>query len=93
MPGSNIAGFQSRSLQIAGARIYDLRRHKEEVIQPVLKKWKVFERTDLGPTGEAAREELAQFLTKLGQQADQFDEKRESGRLDRTIEALKRREH
>lgn len=91
MPGSNIAGFQSRSLQIAGAGIYDLRRHKEEVIQPVLKRWRVFERTDLGPTGEAAREELAAFLLKLGQQADQFDEKRDSGRLDKFIEALKRR--
>jgi acyl-[acyl-carrier-protein] desaturase len=92
MPGSNIAGFQSRSLQIAGAGIYDLRRHKDEVVLPVLKKWKVFERTDLGPTGEAAREELEQFLVKLGQQASQFEEKRDSGVLERTIAAQKRRE-
>ncbi len=92
MPGSNIAGFRSRSLQIAGAGIYDLRRHQKEVILPVLKAWKVFERTDLSPVGEAARDTLAEFLVKLDLQAMQFEEKRDSGRLDRTIEALKRRE-
>ena len=91
MPGSNISGFQSRALEIAGAGIYDLRRHKDEVVMPVLKKWRVFERDDLGPVGEAAREELAAFLAKLDIQATQFEEKRDKGQVARTVEALKRR--
>jgi acyl-[acyl-carrier-protein] desaturase len=43
----------------------------------VLRAWKVFERTDLGPDGEQAREELAGFLTGLDAQATRFVESRE----------------
>jgi acyl-[acyl-carrier-protein] desaturase len=57
---------------IAKAGIYDLRLHHDEVIQPVLRAWKVFERTDLGPEGEKAREDLAVFLTGLDSQATKF---------------------
>jgi acyl-[acyl-carrier-protein] desaturase len=91
MPGSNIAGFQSRALQIAAAGIYDLRRHRDEVIMPVLTKWRIFDRDDFNEVGEQAREELAAFLAKLGSQASRFEDQRDSGRLDRTIEALKKR--
>ena len=45
--------------------------------QPVLRTWKVFERTDFGPEGEKAREELAQFLAALDAQATKFVENRE----------------
>jgi acyl-[acyl-carrier-protein] desaturase len=62
---------------IAKAGIYDLRLHHDEVIQPVLRAWKVFERTDLGAEGERAREELAQFLTGLDAQATKFVESRD----------------
>jgi acyl-[acyl-carrier-protein] desaturase len=46
----------------------------------VLRAWKVFERTDFGPEGEKAREELAQFLTGLDAQATKFVESRERAR-------------
>jgi acyl-[acyl-carrier-protein] desaturase len=91
MPGANIAGFQSRALEIAGAGIYDLRRHQKEVVLPVLKGWRVFERDDLGPAGEQARIELAAFLDKLDTKATRFEDQRDSGRLDHAIETLKRR--
>src|SRR3712207_5817712 len=77
MPGATMAGFRRNSVIIAKAGIYDLRLHHDEVIQPVLRAWKVFERTDLGPEGEAAREELAQFLVGLDAQATKFVESRE----------------
>ena len=92
MPGANIAGFQSRALEIAGAGIYDLPRHQKEVVLPVLKSWRVFEREDLGPAGEQARAELAEFLGKLDGLAVRFEDQRDSGRLARTIEAVKKRE-
>ena len=80
MPGATMAGFRRNSLLIAKAGIYDLRLHHDEVIAPILRKWKVFERTDLGPEGEKAREELATFLTGLDAQATKFVESRERAR-------------
>ena len=62
---------------IAKAGIYDLRLHHDEVVAPMLRFWKVFERTDLGPEGEQAREELAEFLAGLDAQATKFVESRE----------------
>ena len=62
MPGANMANFRKNSTIIAKAGIYDLRLHHDEVVSPILRFWKVFERTDFGPVGEQAREELAQFL-------------------------------
>jgi acyl-[acyl-carrier-protein] desaturase len=77
MPGATMAGFRKNSMLIAKAGIYDLRLHHDEVVAPILRKWKVFERTDLGPEGEKAREELATFLTGLDAQATKFVESRE----------------
>jgi acyl-[acyl-carrier-protein] desaturase len=77
MPGANMANFRKNSTIIAKAGIYDLRLHHDEVVAPILRFWKVFERTDLGPAGEQAREELAQFLAGLDAQATKFVESRE----------------
>ena len=77
MPGAGMPDFARNSMTIAKAGIYDLRQHHDEVIQPVLKYWKVFERTDLGPRGEVAREELSTFLVQLDATASRFVAKRE----------------
>lgn len=91
MPGANIEGFQVKSLQIANAGIYDLERHLEEVVLPVLQQWKIFERDDFSGYGAHARDELGDFIGKLRQDANRFNDKRDSGRLTKTIEALQRR--
>ena len=78
MPGSGMTDFARKSVIIAKAGIYDLRLHHDEVIQPVLRQWRVFERDDLGPRGEKAREELADFLAGLDARATRFVEKREA---------------
>ena len=80
MPGAGMAGFRRMSMLIAKAGIYDLRLHHDEVVSPVLRAWRVFERTDLGPAGEKAREELARFLGGLDDQATRFVESRERAR-------------
>jgi acyl-[acyl-carrier-protein] desaturase len=77
MPGANMANFRKNSTIIAKAGIYDLRLHHDEVVSPILRFWKVFDRTDFGPVGEKAREELAQFLVGLDAQATKFVESRE----------------
>ncbi|MEJ5946324.1 acyl-ACP desaturase [Pseudokineococcus basanitobsidens] len=77
MPGAGMTGFARSSMMIAKAGIYDLRLHHDDVLMPVLRFWRVFERTDLGPRGEAARTELAQFLAKLDDTAAKFVARRE----------------
>ena len=76
MPGNEVEGFTRRSVQIALAGIYDLRIHHDEVLSPVLRAWDVWDRTDLGPQGEAARERLATFMAGLDAAATRFEEKR-----------------
>ncbi len=78
MPGSEVEGFTRRSFAIAMAGIYDLRIHHDEVLAPVLRAWNVWERTDFGPEGEAARDRLAAFLVTLDEAATRFETRRAS---------------
>nr|WP_062339999.1 acyl-ACP desaturase [Herbidospora sakaeratensis] len=80
MPGAGMAGFARMSMAIAHAGIYDLRSHKDEVLMPVLRQWKVFEKEGLDPEGEKARQELAEFLDNLEITARKFEERREARR-------------
>ncbi len=76
MPGSTIEGFTRRSLKIALAGIYDLRIHRDEVLNPVLRHWKLFELEGLSAEAEQARDKLAAFLEDLDRKAARFEEKR-----------------
>ncbi|GAA1592161.1 acyl-ACP desaturase [Actinoplanes couchii] len=76
MPGANIEGFGRKAVLIALAGIYDLRQHRDEVLQPVLRQWNVWDRTDLSGDGEKAREELAAHMAELETQASRFEERR-----------------
>jgi acyl-[acyl-carrier-protein] desaturase len=78
MPGHGIEGFGRKAVEIAVAGIYDLRQHRDEVVLPVLRKWRVFEREDFGAAGEQAREELAVLVADMDTQASRFEEKREA---------------
>ncbi len=53
MPGSDIPGFQRKAVEMAVAGIYDLRSHRDEVVMPVLRFWKVFEMEGLSAGGRA----------------------------------------
>ncbi len=59
MPGIGMTDFQKNSILIAKAGIYDLRIHHDDVLQPVLRFWRIFDRSDFGPEGEKARTDLA----------------------------------
>ncbi len=76
MPGARISGFVRKAAKMADAGIYDLRIHHDDIIWPLLRYWKVFERTDLDPEAEQARERLAHFLGKLDATARRYEEKR-----------------
>jgi acyl-[acyl-carrier-protein] desaturase len=77
MPGANMPNYTRSAVTIAKAGIYDLRLHFDDVVMPILRFWKVFERTDLDGVGEQAREELSAFLSVLDGQANKFVEQRD----------------
>jgi acyl-[acyl-carrier-protein] desaturase len=76
MPGHSIEGFTRKSVQIANAGIYDLRQHKDAVVTPVLRQWKVWDVEGLDADGEQARAELDVFLAGLEQAAARFEERK-----------------
>ncbi|MGY2062363.1 acyl-ACP desaturase, partial [Nocardia gipuzkoensis] len=79
--------FRRNGVLMAKHGIYDLRQHLEEVVNPVLKKWRIFERDDFTARGEQTREQLGLYLEKLSKDVVKFEEQR-----DRMLarEALKR---
>jgi acyl-[acyl-carrier-protein] desaturase len=76
MPGHTIENFTRKSAQIAMAGIYDLRIHHDEVVMPILRQLRVFERDGLTGDGEKAREDLSEFLAGLDSAATRFTERR-----------------
>ncbi|MEP7089649.1 MAG: acyl-ACP desaturase [Nocardioidaceae bacterium] len=78
MPGTDIAGFQRKAVEMAIAGVYDIRQHRDEVVAPVLRFWNVFELEGLDAEGEAARTELANFMDELEKQALRFEDKRDA---------------
>jgi len=77
MPGAGMPGWGRKSVQIALAGIYDLDLHLNDVVQPVLRAWNLFEVTGLNAEGETARNELAAWLDQAVADVEKFNEKRE----------------
>ena len=75
MPGAGIPGFVRKAAQIAKAGIYDIRVHRDEVLLPILRHWRIFELTNLDAAAEAARTRLADHLAKLDDAARRFEER------------------
>jgi acyl-[acyl-carrier-protein] desaturase len=83
MPGAGIPGFVRKAAQIAKAGIYDLRVHRDEVLMPVIKYWRIFELTGLDAAAEEARRRLAEHLDKLDAAARRFEERLASSTVPR----------
>ncbi len=77
MPGLTQPGFRRNAVLLAKNGIYDLRQHLDSVLRPVLRTWRVFDRTDLSGEGERAREELHAYLEDLEVKARRFEEQRD----------------
>jgi acyl-[acyl-carrier-protein] desaturase len=77
MPGAGMPGFGRKAVQIALAGIYDMQQHLDDVVAPVLRAWNIFDREDLSGDGQAARDELATWLTGATDESNRFNEKRE----------------
>ncbi|WP_338757794.1 acyl-ACP desaturase [Nocardia vulneris] len=77
MPGAENPNFRRYGALMAKHGIYDMRQHLEDVIMPVLRIWKVFERNDFTARGEQTRELLAAFLAKYESDMLKFEERRD----------------
>ncbi len=77
MPGSVIPGFARKAVQMARAGIYDLRIHHDDIVMPLLRQWRIFEREGLDEEGERARDELAAAVAALDEQATKFTQQRD----------------
>jgi acyl-[acyl-carrier-protein] desaturase len=78
MPGTDIPGFQRKAVEMAVAGIYDLRQHRDDVVAPVLRFWKVWDLENLSAEGEQARLELSAFMDDLDTKASRFEDKRDT---------------
>jgi acyl-[acyl-carrier-protein] desaturase len=77
MPGATMPQFRRNAVLIAKGGIYDLRQHLDDVVLPVLRTWKVFERNDFNGEAETLREELDELLNGLRADAQRFEEARD----------------
>ncbi|HYK96354.1 MAG TPA: acyl-ACP desaturase [Candidatus Dormibacteraeota bacterium] len=75
MPGAGIPGFLRKAAQIAMAGIYDLKVHRDEVLMPILRHWKIFELPDLDAAAEEARHRLEEYLARLDENIVRFEER------------------
>jgi len=73
---------------MADAGIYDLRIHHDDILWPLLRYWRIFERTRLDAEAEHHRERLHRFLDKLDASARKYEERR-AARRDRESSAAK----
>jgi acyl-[acyl-carrier-protein] desaturase len=73
MPGYSVPEFRRKAVMIAVGGVYDPRIHLDEVVMPVLKKWRIFEREDF--SGEAARlrDDVAVLIKELEVTCDKFE--------------------
>ena len=78
MPGTEIPNFQRRAVEIARTGIYNLRVHAEQVVQPLLRYWKIGEINGLDDEAAEAQDELMGITDTLIEQAERFE-----ARLDR----------
>jgi acyl-[acyl-carrier-protein] desaturase len=73
MPGAGIAGFLRKAALMAKAGIYDLRSHRDDVLLPILRHWRIFELSGLDAAAEHARRRLADHLDALEVSARRFE--------------------
>src|ERR1700730_14937717 len=74
MPGYTVPVSSALAVIIAVGGVYDPRIHLDDVVMPVLKKWRIFEREDF--TGEAAemRDDLGKLVEELEETCEKFED-------------------
>ncbi|EFV11678.1 hypothetical protein HMPREF9336_03460 [Segniliparus rugosus ATCC BAA-974] len=74
MPGAGMKNFRRNAVIIAKSGIYDLKLHLEDVVMPVLRQWKIFERDDFSGYGEWERDRIAEYVQMMTGKLQQIEE-------------------
>ncbi|WP_078282543.1 acyl-ACP desaturase [Mycobacteroides franklinii] len=74
MPGYTIPGFRRNAVTIATGGVYDPQSHLDEVVLPVLRKWRIFDRDDITGEAEWYREDLDRIVGDLKKTSADFEE-------------------
>ena len=90
MPGYTVPEFRRKAVIIAMGGVYDPRIHLEDVVMPVLKKWRIFERDDFTGEGARLRDELGKLIEELEETCVKFEEAKER-KLDRDAKLAEKR--
>jgi acyl-[acyl-carrier-protein] desaturase len=77
MPGTGIPNFNRRAVVIARAGIYNLRIHAEQVLQPLLRHWKIESLDGLDARASELQEKILAIPVALIAQAEAFEERLE----------------
>ncbi len=75
MPGTGIPNFRRRAVEIARLGVYNLRIHAEQVVEPLLRHWKIDTIGGLDAVGAEAQERIMAIPTALKAQAEAFEER------------------
>jgi acyl-[acyl-carrier-protein] desaturase len=89
MPGYTVPEFRRKAVIIAVGGVYDPRIHLDDVVMPVLKKWRIFEREDFTGESAAMRDDLALLVEELEEACDKFEESKRR-RLEREARKAER---
>jgi acyl-[acyl-carrier-protein] desaturase len=89
MPGFTVPEFRRKAVIIAVGGVYDPRIHLDDVVMPVLKKWRIFERDDFKGEAAALRDDLAVLVEELEVACDKFEESKRR-RLEREAHKAER---
>jgi acyl-[acyl-carrier-protein] desaturase len=90
MPGYTVPEFRRKAVIIATGGVYDPRIHLEDVVMPVLKKWRIFERDDFTGEGARLRDELGKLIAELEETCVKFEEAKER-KLERDAKLAEKR--
>ncbi|MGV9802138.1 acyl-ACP desaturase, partial [Mycobacterium sp. NPDC003449] len=73
MPGYTVPDFRRKAVVIAVGGVYDPRIHLDDVVMPVLKKWRIFERDDFTGEGARLRDDLGRLVGELEDACEKFE--------------------
>ncbi|MGL5442987.1 MAG: acyl-ACP desaturase, partial [[Mycobacterium] stephanolepidis] len=74
MPGYTIPGFRRNAVTIATGGVYDPQSHLDEVVLPVLRKWRIFDRDDINGEGDEYRAGVERIIGDLRKTSEDFEE-------------------
>src|ERR1700684_1809517 len=73
MPGFLVPEFRRKAVMIAVGGVYDIRIHLNEVVMPVLKKWRILEREDFSGEGARMRDDVGAHIKELEAACEKFE--------------------